>query len=356
MQIGINSFAALNPDSETGRVPTSCEKLGDLIEEIALADQVGIDVFGVGEHHRPDFADASPAVILAAAATRTHRIRLTSAVSVLSTADPVRLFQDFATLDLLSKGRAELVVGRGSFGEAYPLFGYQPQDYDGLFAEKLDLLLALRGTTHVNWSGRFRAPLTGQGVYPRPVQDEIPVWVGVGGTPASFARAGMLGVPLMIAIIGGSFERFRPLIDLYRRAGMAAGHPPDRLKVGIHVTGFLADSVAEARDAFFPGWAYAFSHVGKERGWGPVTRDQFDASCGSGGSFLIGDPRTVIEKVRKASATLGGISRLSFQMSAATCGPVKMARSIELIGRVVAPALRQPSTIIQLPAATSVSA
>lgn len=340
MEIGINSFAALNPDMAE-RVPTAAERLADLIEEIALADQVGIDVFGVGEHHRPDFADASPAVILAAAAARTARIRLTSAVSVLSTVDPVRLFQDFATLDLLAKGRAEIVVGRGSFGEAYPLFGYQAQDYDALFAEKLELLTALGEDTHVRWSGRFRAELTGQGVYPRPVQDKIPVWLGVGGTAQSFARAGTLGLPLMIAIIGGSFERFRPLVDLYRSAGARAGHGPDRIKVGIHVTGFLADTEEAARSAFFPGWSYAFTKVGAERGWGPVTRAQFDASCGPEGSFLVGDPAGVIAKARAASEVLGGIARLSFQMSAANCDAAIMARSITLIGREVAPALRR---------------
>ena len=340
MDIGINSFAALNPDASTGRIPTPSERLVALIEEIALADAVGIDVFGVGEHHRPDFADASPAVILAAAAARTSRIRLTSAVSVLSAVDPVRLFQYFATLDLLSQGRAEIVVGRGSFGEAYPLFGYQAADYDALFAEKLGLLAALADQTHVHWSGRFRAPLTGQGVYPRPVQAKMPVWLGVGGTPQSFARAGALGMPLMIAIIGGTFAAFRPLVDLYREAGARAGHAPEVLKVGVHATGFVADTDEAAREAFYPGWAYAFSRVGKERGRPPVSRAQFDAACGPGGSFLIGDPDTVIAKARAASQALGGIDRLSFQMSAAGCGAAIMARSIELIGTAVAPALR----------------
>ncbi len=341
MEIGIHSFAALLPDAATGRIPTSEERLASLIEEVALADQAGIDVFGVGEHHRPDYIDASPAVILAAAATRTSRIRLTSAVSVLSSVDPVRLFQDFATLDLLSKGRAEITVGRGSFREAFPLFGYQPHDYDALFTEKLELLIKLGEQTNIQWSGRFRPALTGQAVYPRPVQNKMPIWVGVGGTPASFARAGIYGLPLMIAIIGGSFERFRPLVDIYRRAWLEAGHPPGQEKVGIHVNGFVADTTQTAKDAFYPGWFYGFTKVGKERGWGPVTKAQFEAACSPGGSYLIGDPATVIAKARAAAAALGGISRLSFQMSAHTGGAQSMARSIELVGTQVAPALRQ---------------
>ena len=344
MEIGINSFAALLPDITTGRSPTAAERLANLIEEIALADSAGIDVFGVGEHHRAEYADASPAVILAAAAARTERIRLTSAVSVLSTVDPVRLFQDFATLDLLSKGRAEIVVGRGSFAEAYPLFGYQRDDYDALFAEKLALLNQLGEQTHVHWSGRYRPTLTGQAVYPRPVQDRIPVWLGSGGTPASFARAGTLGLPLMIAIIGGSFERFRPLVEIYRQAWLAAGHRPGQEKVGIHVTGFVAETTEAAKDAFYPGWSHAFSQVGKERGWGPVTRAQFDAACNPAGSFLVGDPATVTAKAQAAAQVLGGISRLSFQMSAHNGGAESMARSIELIGTQVAPALRRPLT------------
>lgn len=340
MEIGINSFAALNPEQNSALAPTAAEKVADLLDEIALADSVGIDVFGVGEHHRPDFADSAPAVILAAAAARTRRIRLTSAVSVLSTADPVRLFQDFATLDTLSNGRAEIVVGRGSFAEAYPLFGFDTQDYDALFAEKLDLLLTLRRETYVRWSGRYRAALTGQGVFPRPVQAELPVWVGVGGTPQSFARAGALGLPLMIAVIGGSFERFRPLIALYRRAGAQAGHAPETLRLGAHVTGFVADSDQAAREAFYPGWRHAMSRVGKERGWPPVTQAQFDASCGPQGAFLIGSPATVVAKAQAAAALLGGFNRLSFQMSAATCGRGPMHRAVELIGTEVAPALR----------------
>ncbi|WP_330211997.1 Atu2307/SP_0267 family LLM class monooxygenase [Pseudomonas sp. Z18(2022)] len=344
MEIGIHSFAALLPDAASGRVPSPAQRLAALLDEIALADDVGIDVFGIGEHHRPDYVDASPAVILAAAASRTCRIKLTSAVSVLSTADPVRLFQDFSTLDLLSQGRAEITVGRGSFAEAYPLFGHARDDYDALFTEKLGLLQRLRSQTHVTWSGKFRHALTGQGIYPRPMQDVLPVWVGVGGTPQSFARAGTAGLPLMVAIIGADVARFRPLIDMYRRAGLQAGHPLEKLKVGVHVTGFLADTPSAAQNAFYPGWLHAFTQVGKERGWGPVTRAQFDAACSPSGAFLIGDSTTVIAKAHAISDTLGGIDRLAFQMSAANAGPQVMARSIELIGTEVAPALRDSAS------------
>ncbi|WJV36701.1 LLM class flavin-dependent oxidoreductase [Raoultella terrigena] len=343
METGINSFASLLPEAGSGRIPDPAERLAALLEEIALADESGIDVFGVGEHHRPDFADASPAVILAAAAARTKKIRLTSAVSVLSTADPVRLFQDFSTLDLLSQGRAEITVGRGSFTEAYPLFGHSRDDYDALFTEKLGLLQQLVKETHVTWSGRYRPALTGQGVYPRPLQNPLPVWVGVGGTPQSFIRAGTAGLPLMVAIIGGDVARFRPLVDLYRQAGIRAGYQHEQLKVGLHVTGFVSDTTDAAKDAFYPGWLHAFSRVGKERGWGPVTRAQFDASCSPEGAFLVGDPATVIAKARAMSTSLGGIDRLSFQMSAASAGSEVMARSIKLIGYEVAPALRETS-------------
>jgi probable LLM family oxidoreductase len=252
MQIGIDSFVAATVDA-AGRAVDPARHLSELLEAITLADAVGLDVFGIGEHHRREFLDSAPTVILAAAAARTRRIRLTSAVTVLSAADPVRVFQEFATLDLLSNGRAEIVAGRGSFIEAFPLFGLELEDYDSLFAEKLDLLLNIRENTHVHWSGKHRAPLTGQGVYPRPLQDPLPVWLGVGGTPGSFIRAGMLGLPLMVAIIGGEPHRFRPLIDRYREAGLRAGHPPDQLKVGIHSLGYVADSASKAANEFFPG-------------------------------------------------------------------------------------------------------
>ena len=341
MDIGIHSFAALLPDADTGRIPSAAERLVALVDEIVLADRVGIGSFGVGEHHRPEYADASPAIILAAAASCTRTIRLTSAVSVLGTADPVRLFQDFATLDLVSQGRAEIVVGRGSFAEAYPLFGFEQADYDALFAEKLELLLALRGQTHVHWSGRFRAPLTGQGVYPRPLQAELPIWLGVGGTPESFIRAGTLGLPLMLAIIGGTFERFAPLVALYRDAGRQAGHPPERLRLGLHVMGFLGDTMEAAMAGIFPGWLHAFTKIGRERGWPKPTRAQFESACSPAGPYLVGDPRTVVAKIHEADRIFGGVDRLSFQMSIASCGPAVMARAIELIGTAVIPALRK---------------
>src|SRR6267142_2769807 len=275
MQIGVDSFAAAF--DEASRAEDTSQRLRNVVEQIERADQVGLDVFGIGEHHRREFLDSAPALILAAAAARTKRIRLTSAVTVLSAADPVRVFQEFATLDLLSQGRAEMVVGRGSFIEAFPLFGLRLEDYDSLFAEKLDLLLKLRENEQVRWSGIHRPALTGQGVYPRPMQNPLPIWMGVGGTPESFVRAGMLGLPLMVAIIGGEFRRFRPLIDLYREAGRRAGFSPERLKVGVHALGYVAETSREAADDFYPGYARAMTDVGKERGWRPVTRAQFDA-------------------------------------------------------------------------------
>src|SRR3989440_43828 len=270
IEIGIDSFAAAHDDASRALSPT--QRLHNLIEEVEHADQVGLDVFGIGEHQRKDFLDSAPAVILAAAAARTTRIRLTSAVTVLSSADPVRVFQNFATLDLISQGRAEMVVGRGSFTDSFPLFGFRLEDYDSLFAEKLDLLLKIRDNEHVTWSGQHRAALSGQGVYPRPVQNPLPVWLGVGGTPASFARAGALGLPLMVAIIGGETRRFRPLVDLYREYGRRAGHAPDQLKVGVHALGYVAESTQEAVDDFFPGYAHTMTEVGKERGWPKMTR------------------------------------------------------------------------------------
>src|SRR5690349_12340492 len=270
MEIGIDSFAAADIGMDTGSATSSADALNLLLERIEHADNAGLDVFGIGEHHRKEFLDAAPVMILAAAAARTRQIRLTSAVTVLSAADPVRVFQEFATLDLLSNGRAEIVAGRGSFIEAFPLFGLELEDYDSLFAEKLDLLLKIRENTHVHWSGQHRAALTGQGVYPRPLQNPLPIWLGVGGTPGSFIRAGMLGLPLMVAIIGGEPHRFRPLIDRYREAGLRAGHSPDQLKVGIHSLGYVADSSNTAEDEFFPGYAQSFTEIGRERGWPPT--------------------------------------------------------------------------------------
>src|SRR5881398_1270262 len=339
MEIGVDSFASAI--GETNIAVSPADRLRDLLEEIEHADQVGLDVFGVGEHHRKEFLDSAPAVILAAAAARTNRIRLSSAVTVLSAADPVRVFQNFATLDLISQGRAEMVVGRGSFIEAFPLFGLDLEDYDSLFAEKLELLLKIRDNTYVHWSGKHRAPLTGQGVYPRPLQNPLPVWLGVGGTPGSFIRAGTLGLPLMVAIIGGEPHRFRPLIDRYRWTGRRAGHSPDQLKVGIHSLGYVADSAAKAADEFFPGYARSFSEIGKERGWPPVTRAQFDALLGPTGALLVGDPETVADKILRVHESLGGISRLTFQMSVADLPHAKFMRAIELLGTRVAPLVRR---------------
>jgi probable LLM family oxidoreductase len=341
MEIGIDSFAAILPEPVSGHTPSATDRMAALLEEVETADRVGLDVFGIGEHHRKEFLDAAPAVILAAVAARTKAIRLTSAVTVLSAADPVRVFQDFATIDLISKGRVEIVVGRGSFVEAYPLFGFKFDDYDALVVEKLDLLLKLRDTTHVKWVGRFRPPLDGHGVFPRPHQSRLPIWLGAGGTPQSFIRAGALGLPLMVAIIGGDFARFRPLIDLYREAGARAGQPPETLRVGVHAIGFVGETTDEAKDAFFPGWSYMFTEIGRERGWSPATRPQFEAMCGPHGAFLIGDPETVAAKVLSASEALGGISRITFQMSSASLEPAAMMRSIELLGTAVAPIVRQ---------------
>jgi probable LLM family oxidoreductase len=340
MEIGIDSFAAILPDPATGWLPSATERMAGLIEEVEIADRVGLDVFGIGEHHRAEFLDSAPAIILAAAAARTQKIRLTSAVTVLSAADPVRVFQEFATLDLISKGRAELVVGRGSFGEAFPLFGLDTRAYDDLFAEKLDLFLKLGDTPNLTWQGRFRASLNGQGVYPRPHQLRLPLWVGVGGTPESFVRAGTLGLPLMVAIIGGSFEHFRPLVELYRDAGAQAGHSPEQLKVGIHAMGFVGETNTAAKDAFFPGWAHLTATIGRERGWSPPTRQQFDAMAGPHGAFLVGDPATVAATMLQASDVLGGLSRITFQMSTASLDTTAMQRSIELLGTEVAPIVR----------------
>jgi probable LLM family oxidoreductase len=341
MQIGIDSFAACIPDPVTNVTISPGERLHNLLEEMVLADQVGLDVFGIGEHHRPEFLDSAPPIILAAAAARTQNIRLTSAVTVLSAADPVRVFQEFATLDLISKGRAEIVAGRGSFVESYPLFGLKLEDYDSLFAEKLDLLLAIRDSTHVEWSGKHRAALTGQGVYPRPQQNPLPIWIGVGGTPASFARAGALGLPLMVAIIGGEPHRFRPLIELYREAGRRAGHAPEKLTVGLHSIGFLGHTTAQAADDFYPGYAQTFTQIGKERGWAPTTRGQFDATRGPTGALLIGDAETVAKKILYINEALGGISRLTFQMGVSTLPHAKMLHAIEILGQSLAPMVRK---------------
>jgi probable LLM family oxidoreductase len=341
MQIGIDSFIATLEDPSTGALMDPVKRLRNLLEEIERADHVGLDVFGIGEHHREEFLDSAPTVILAAAAARTKQIRLASAVTVLSAADPVRVFQEFATLDLLSGGRAEIVAGRGSFTEAYPLFGLDLKDYDSLFAEKLNLLLKIRDNLHVTWSGKHRAPLTGQAVYPRSVQNPLPVWVGVGGTPASFARAGALGLPLMVAIIGGEPHRFRSLVDLYREAGLSAGHPPEKLRVGVHALGYVAETDSAAADDYFPGYLRMFSEIGKERGWPPIRRSHYDALLGPTGALVIGSPKTVAAKIRHISKSLGGISRLNMQMSPGTLPHTKALQGIELLGLQVAPLIRE---------------
>jgi probable LLM family oxidoreductase len=338
MQVGIDSFAAAHDENSLSVSPS--ERLRNLVEQIILADRIGLDVFGVGEHHRREFLDSAPTVILGAAAARTQHIRLTSAVTVLSAADPVRVFQEFATLDLLSQGRAEMVVGRGSFIEAFPLFGLRLEDYDSLFEEKLDLLLKIRDNEHVHWTGEYRPTLNGQGVYPRPLQKRIPIWVGVGGTPQSFVRAGILGLPLMVAIIGGETRRFKPLIDLYREAGRRAGHSPDQLKVGIHSLGYVAKTTKEAIDDFYPGYAHTFTEIGKEREWPAMTRADFDAQRGPQGALLVGDPEEVIDKIIRHSKNLGGISRITFMMNPASLPHEKLMRAIELVGTRVAPSLR----------------
>lgn len=339
MELGIDSFATAMLSNGSGGSLDSVASINNLLERIECADRSGLDVFGIGEHHRKEFLDSAPAIILAAAAARTKRIRLTSAVTVLSAADPVRVFQNFATLDLISKGRAEMVVGRGSFTESFPLFGLDFRDYDALFAEKLDLLLRIRQNEVVNWSGKFRPALKNQAIYPRPLQDPLPVWLGVGGTPESFVRAGTLGLPLMVAIIGGETHRFRPLIDLYREAGKKAGHPQEQLKVGLHSLGYVANTMQEAIDDFYPGYAETFTDIGKERGWPPVTWGHFNAQTGPEGALIVGGPVEVAEKILRHSKALGGISRVTFQMDSAKLSQEKLLRSIELLGTQVAPLL-----------------
>lgn len=341
MQLGIDSFVSQVTDPASGQTATPADRLADLLEEIQRADEVGLDCFGVGEHHRAEYYDSAPEVILAAAAARTRNIRLNSAVKVLSADDPVRVFQSFATLDLISRGRIDLVVGRGSFTESFPLFGLDLADYDELFAEKLQLLLRLRTDNPISWQGRHRPALENQAVYPRPLQDPLPIWVGVGGTPESFARAGSLGLPLMVAIIGGEPRRFSPLIDLYRETGRRAGHDPATLRVGLHCFGYVGDSDQEARALFYPGWAQMFATIGRERGFGAPNRAQFDAQCGPTGAFFIGDPDTVATKMLSVSEALGGVDRIALQMTNIRLNHADLLHGIELLGTDVAPAIRK---------------
>jgi probable LLM family oxidoreductase len=331
MQVGIDSFVEIVPGADAaGRVT-------QLLEEVVLADRLGLDAYGIGEHHREEYIASSPAVLLAAAAAVTKNIRLSSAVTVLSSDDPVRVFQDFATLDLLSRGRAEIIVGRGSFIESYPLFGFDLEDYDELFREKLDLLLKLRDETRVTWTGKHRASLSGQGVYPRPMQNKLPIRLGVGGTPASFARAGTLGLPLTVAIIGGEPHRFRPLIDYYREAGARAGHAAEDLTVHVHALGLVADTNEQAAEDLWPSYSAMFSRIGRERGWGPTTRAAYDAQRGPTGAFLIGDAETVARKMDHISDSLGGVEMISLVMSGGPQPHESVMRSIELLGTKVRP-------------------
>jgi probable LLM family oxidoreductase len=343
MEIGITSFAETTPDPATGQGIDPARRLADLMEEIKLADEVGLEVFAVGEHHRPDFAVSSPAVVLGAATAVTERIRLASAVTVLSTDDPVRVFEDFATVDLLSNGRAEIWAGRGSFTESFPLFGYDLQDYDELFAEKLELLLKVRKSEQVTWSGRHRAPIDDLGVYPRPVQDPLPVWIAVGGNPGSAIRAGELGLPLVLAIIGGRPERFVPLIELYRESARGAGHDPGRLPVAINSHAFIAENSQDAAATFYPPYAAVMTKIGRERGWSPMTREQFEALRAPRGSLLVGSPQEVIEKMLYEHELLK-YDRFLLHLSVGTMPHDEVMRSIELLGTKVAPVVRKETS------------
>jgi len=341
MEIGIDSFASAMLSTENGEALSGVDAMSELLERIEAADQAGLHVFGIGEHHKKEFLDAAPAVILAAAAALTKNIKLTSAVTVLSAADPVRVFQEYATLDLISKGRAEMVVGRGSSVDAFPLFGFNLKDYDALFIEKLELLLAIRDQESITWSGKFRPALQNQPIYPRPLQKQLPVWLGVGGTPESFIRAGALGLPLMVAVIGGETHRFRPLIDLYREAGAEAGFLPEQLKVGLHSFGYVADTAQEAIDEYYPGHAEIMTKVGRTRGWAPVTRGSFDAQMSRRGAYVIGNAQEVADKIIRHSEALGGISRFTFQMDNAGLSHAQLLKCIRLIGNEVIPLVEQ---------------
>ncbi len=337
LELGIFTFGEATPDA-AGTTISPRQRLHDLMEEIELADQVGLDVFGVGEHHRPDFTVSAPAIVLAAAATRTQRIRLTSAVTVLSSDDPVRVYEQFATLDLLSDGRAEIMAGRGSFIESFPLFGYNLDDYDELFAEKLELLLRIRSEQHPTWQGRHRAPLTGQGIYPRAVQEPIPVWIAVGGNPGSAARAGTLGLPMALAIIGGAPARFAPFAQVHREAAARAGHAPPALSINSH--GFIARDSQSAVDQAYPAFRTTMDQIGRERGWPPMSRSQFDASTGLHGANFIGSPQQVIDKILYQHEIFHH-QRFLLQLTVGTLPHRSVLQAIELLGAEVAPAVRK---------------
>lgn len=340
MEIGISTFVETTPDVDTGKVIAHAERLREVVEEIILADQVGLDIFGVGEHHREDFAASSPAIVLAAAAPQTKRIRLTSAVTVLSSADPVRVFQDFATLDGISNGRAEIMAGRGSFIESFPLFGYELTDYDKLFEEKLELLLKLRESEKVTWKGGHRPAIHNRGVYPRPVQNPLPVWIGSGGNSESVVRAGLLGLPLVLAIIGGSPRQFAPLVDLYKKAAKHAGYNPDDLPVASHSHGFVAETTQMAKDKFFRPTQQVMNQLGKERGWGPYTRDTFDNACTLEGALYVGDVKEVAEKIIHLRKNVG-ITRFMLHVPVGTMPHADVMKAIELLGKEVAPIVKK---------------
>lgn len=340
MEIGISTFVETTPDVKTGKVKSHAERLREVVEEIILADQVGLDVFGVGEHHRKDYAASSPAVLLSAAAPQTKNIRLTSAVTVLSSADPVRVFQEFSTLDAVSNGRAEIMAGRGSFIESFPLFGYDLQDYDELFEEKLDLLLKIRESERVTWQGKHRASINNLGVYPRPEQNPLPVWIGSGGNPESVARAGALGLPLVLAIIGGQPTQFAPLVKLYKRAAERAGHDPSKLTVASHSHGFIAEDTEDAADKFFPSTQQAMNVIGRERGWGYYDRSTFDAMRSFEGALYVGDPKTVANKIIHLRKNVG-IERFMLHVPVGSMPHDQVMRAIELLGTEVAPIVKR---------------
>ncbi len=340
VEIGLSTFVETTPDPKTGVVISHAQRLRDVVEEIVLADQVGLDVFGVGEHHRKDYAASSPAVVLAAAAPQTKRIRLTSAVTVLSSADPVRVFQDFATLDALSNGRAEIMAGRGSFIESFPLFGYDLNDYDELFDEKLELLLKIRQSEKVTWRGGHRPAIHNLGVYPRPVQNPLPVWIGSGGNAQSAIRAGLLGLPFVLAIIGGRPVQFAPIVDLYKRAAAQAGHDPSKLTVASHSHGFIAKDNETAADKFFPSTQQAMNVLGKERGWGHYDRATFDAARSFEGALYVGDPETVAQKIIHLRKKVG-ITRFMLHVPVGTMPHEDVMNAIHLLGTEVAPRVRE---------------
>jgi probable LLM family oxidoreductase len=340
MEIGITTFVENTPDPSTGKMYSPYERMANLMEEVELSDQVGLDIFAIGEHHRPDFIVSSPAVVLAAAAVKTKNIRLSSAVTVLSSDDPVRVFQDFAHVDLLSKGRAEIIAGRGSFIESFPLFGNDLKDYDTLFSEKLDLLVELNKSEKITWKGKHRPSIDNRGVYPRPYQEALPVWVAIGGTPESVVRAASKGLPMALAIIGGEPERFVPFTNLYKDTYRKAGHDADRLQLAINSHGYIGDDSQKAADEFWGPYAYLMSKIGRERGWSGMSREHYDMMRGPRGSLLVGSPQQVIDKILYEHELFGN-TRFLLHISVGTMPHAKVMRAIELLGTVVAPAVKK---------------